>query len=224
LIVQGTTTTIKSTTVTINDLNIVLADSAENAAAAHGAGITVGGANATITYSASDDDWVFNKGIQAPDFQGIYLGFDSDFGVKTTDALTEGSTNLYYTDARADSDFDTRLATKSTTDLAEGTNLYYTTARADSDFDARLTTKTTDNITEGSTNLYFTNERVDDRVADLLLAGEGIDLTYDDGANSLTIAAELATTANPGVANFDSDQFSVTSGLVSITEINGGTF
>ena len=30
--------------------------------------------------------------------------FDSDFGTKTTDNLTEGSTNLYYTTARADSD------------------------------------------------------------------------------------------------------------------------
>ena len=33
-----------------------------------------------------------------------YTGFDSDFGTKTTDDLTEGSTNLYYTKARADSD------------------------------------------------------------------------------------------------------------------------
>ena len=67
-----------------------------------------------------------------------------------TDDLTEGATNLYYTSARANSDFDTRLATKSTTDLAEGTNLYYTDAR----FDTRLGTKTTDNLTEGVTNLY----------------------------------------------------------------------
>ncbi len=33
-----------------------------------------------------------------------YVGFDSDFGTKTTDDLTEGSTNLYYTTARHDSD------------------------------------------------------------------------------------------------------------------------
>ena len=67
----------------------------------------------------------------------------------------------------------------------------------------------------------------DDRVANLLLAGEGIDLTYVDnngGPGALTIAAELATTANPGVANFDSDQFTVIAGLVSIFNIDGGTF
>ena len=60
--------------------------------------------------------------------------FDNRLATKTTANLTEGS-NLYYTDARANSAFDTRLATKSTTNLSEGTNLYYTDARAD----ARIT-------------------------------------------------------------------------------------
>ncbi len=46
----------------------------------------------------------------------------------------------------------------------------------------------TDSVAEGSTNLYYTNERVDDRVNDLLVAGTGISLTYDDGSNTLTIA------------------------------------
>ena len=46
----------------------------------------------------------------------------------------------------------------------------------------------TDSVVEGSSNLYFTNERVDDRVDDLLVAGTGISLTYDDGSNTLTIA------------------------------------
>lgn len=46
----------------------------------------------------------------------------------------------------------------------------------------------TDSVAEGSSNLYFTNERVDDRVDDLLVAGTGISLTYDDGSNTLTIA------------------------------------
>ena len=96
---------------------------------------------------------------------------------------------------------------------------------------------TTDHLSEGSSNLYFTNERVDDRISNLLLAGEGIDLTYDDAGNSLTVAAELATLTNPGVASFggyadsagapspgNARQFSVTSGDVSIAIIDGGTY
>ena len=46
----------------------------------------------------------------------------------------------------------------------------------------------TDGITEGSSNLFFTNERVDDRVNALLVAGTGITLTYNDAANTLTVA------------------------------------
>jgi hypothetical protein len=66
---------------------------------------------------------------------GQYLGFDSDFSVKTTTDLTEGS-NLYYTTARANADFDTRLATKTTTNLTEGTNLYYTDDRVTAHVDS----------------------------------------------------------------------------------------
>lgn len=46
----------------------------------------------------------------------------------------------------------------------------------------------TSNIAE-STNLYFTNERVDDRVANLLQAGTNISLAYDGTSNTLTINA-----------------------------------
>jgi hypothetical protein len=49
-----------------------------------------------------------------------------------TDDLSEGATNLYWTTARGDSNFDTRLATKTTSDLSEGTNLYYTDTRVGS--------------------------------------------------------------------------------------------
>ena len=51
---------------------------------------------------------------------------------------------------------------------------------------------TTDVVSEGSSNLYFTNERVDDRVAALLVAGTNVGLTYDDTANTLTIALSVA--------------------------------
>ena len=103
------------------------------------------------------------------DVETIYtkINFDSDLGDASTDDLPEGIINLYYTTARADSDFDSRLTTKTTTNVAEGTNLYYTTARADSDFDARLTTKSTTDVAEGS-NLYYTTARADSDVTALV--------------------------------------------------------
>jgi hypothetical protein len=66
-----------------------------------------------------------------------------------------------FNSADFNSSFDTRLATKSTTDLAEGTNL------------------------------YFTDERAQDAVGAALTDTATIDLTYNDGAN--TIAADVKT-------------------------------
>ena len=54
-------------------------------------------------------------------------GYITDVSTFTTDDLSEGSTNLYYTDAR----WDARFSNRSTSNLPEGTNLYFTNARAD---------------------------------------------------------------------------------------------
>ena len=59
--VNGVQTIINSTVTSINDLNMVLADSAANAAGADGAGLTIGGAGysgtkATFTYNGSNDE------------------------------------------------------------------------------------------------------------------------------------------------------------------------
>ena len=66
--------------------------------------------------------------------------FNTDFASKDTDDLSEGTTNLYYTDAR----FDTRLSAKTTANLTEGSNLYFTNARAD----ARIAAASIDALTD----------------------------------------------------------------------------
>lgn len=56
-----------------------------------------------------------------------------DTVLTSTDQLSEGTNNLYFTQAK----FDSSLGTKSTDDLAEGSNEYYTNAKVD----ARLTSQ-----------------------------------------------------------------------------------
>tara|TARA_B100000575_G_scaffold62709_3_gene47846 strand:+ start:31514 stop:37990 length:6477 start_codon:yes stop_codon:yes gene_type:complete len=120
--VEGTTTTINSATVSLNDKNLVLADSAANAAAADGAGITINGANATLTYNAAGDKFVFNKPIETSALTGNITGTVSSIANHSTDDLSEGSSNLYYTDGR--------VATAIPTTVTSS----YVQARADSDY------------------------------------------------------------------------------------------
>jgi len=62
--VDGTTTTVNSTTMEVDDLNITVASGAANAAAANGAGITVDGASATFNYASTGDKWTMNKPLE----------------------------------------------------------------------------------------------------------------------------------------------------------------
>ena len=141
LTVRGTTTTINSSTVSVNDLNLVLADSAANAAAADGAGITINGAAATLTYGASNDRWAFNKALNVP-ASGLFIN-----GVSIA-------------------------------------------------------------------------ETIEDQVGSLATAGEGIDITYNDGAGTLTFAGEQSTKNNLGIASFDSAHFGITSGHISLPTVD----
>ena len=144
LVVQGTETIVNSTTMTINDKNLVLADSAADATAANGAGLTINGASATLQYLVTGDKWEVNK----------------DFN--TTGELYRNGTAI--------------------------------------------------------------GEYIQDVMGTAIAVGEGLDFAYDDGAGTHTFTAELATITNKGVASFDSDQFTLTSGAVTIHEMDGGTY
>lgn len=63
--VDGTTTTVNSATLSVTDKNITVANGAANAGAANGAGLTVDGANATLTYVSASDTFAFNKNVTA---------------------------------------------------------------------------------------------------------------------------------------------------------------
>jgi hypothetical protein len=164
---------------------------------------------------------------------GAVIALAGDYN---TNLVTEGS-NLYYTNERVDdrvaaliqstssiiwtyNDFanslvaNVSLSSFSTTNLAEGTNLYYTDERVDDRVSnlirdtssitwsyndslgqftatvASIAAFTTTNLAEG-TNLYYTDERVDDRVSNLLQDSSSVRWTYDDASNTISAAVLL---------------------------------
>lgn len=166
--VEGSQTIINSSALSVNDLNIIVADSAADAAAADGAGITVGGAsysgtNPTMTFDGATARWDFNYPVDLNDSIGAGLYFN---GVSATEAIEDHLVN------------------------------------------------------------------------NVLLAGEGVDLTYSDIANTLTISNEFATLTNAGIVAFsgyaDGDsvdavgtvrQFNVNAtGNVWLATVDGGTY
>ena len=152
-----------------------------------------------------------------------------------TNDLSEGSTNLYFTNARADaritaalidednmvSNSATRLPSQqsvkayvdgqTTSDLAEGTNLYYTDARAD----ARIAAASTSDLSEG-TNLYFTDARVSTRADTILNHSNHGNITVSK------VGAELRFSAAAQYG--DSDVQSYLSGGTGVTLNSSGEF
>jgi hypothetical protein len=164
----------------------------------------------SLTYSAT----VFT--FAPPDLTAYVV----DLSSFDTDDLTEGSSNLYYTDSRARSSISVSgdLSYNPTTGVISFTNdqgdIESVTAGsgltgggtsgavtldvgagngitvAADTVSVDMTAFDTDDLSEGATNLYFTDERVDDRVNALIQAGLGITTSYDDVNGELTIESD----------------------------------
>ena len=122
------------------------------------------GSAGTVTSIAAhlldEDNMASDSATQVPSQQSVKAYVTSQLTTQdNTDEMTEGSTNLYFTDARArgaisvsgDMSYNsstgvistTGLASSDTGDLAEGSNLYYTNARADARTAIATATNTT---------------------------------------------------------------------------------
>ena len=88
----------------------------------------------------------------------------------------------------------------------------------------------TDEIPEGSANIYFTNERVDDRVANLLTPGTNVSIVYNDDTNQIIINANDTSVEWSEIQNKPSPKIDVNlsgeisgSGSVTLSQLGNGT-
>ena len=128
----------------------------------------VTGSAGTVTSIAShlldEDNMASDSATKVPSQQSVKAYVDSSVaGKDNTDEITEGSTNLYYTDARVDSYINASILT---TDVSEGTNQYFTNERVDDRVGALIV---------GGTNVTAT---YDDAAGTLTLASTDTNTTY----------------------------------------------
>ena len=114
LTVNGTTTTLNTATLDVEDKNITLNYSTgDSSAAANGAGFTIqdavsAGNDATLLWDATYDRFAFSHGIKLPDSQKLLLGDGSDFQLEHNSAgdsvINNLTGDLYITNKADDKD------------------------------------------------------------------------------------------------------------------------
>jgi hypothetical protein len=164
LTIQGDTTTLNTATLDVEDLNITVAKNAASAASANGAGLTVDGASATLTYASTGDKWAFNK--------------DVDLG--SNNLITAG--NVDGRDVSADG---TKLdGIEALADVTDTTNVTAAGALMDSEVDADIKTLS---LPANTTISTFGKSLVDD--ADAATARTTLELEEVTNESKLTMFA-----------------------------------
>ena len=146
-----------------------------------------------------------------------------DFAISNTDSITEGSSNLYFTNARADA----RIAAASIAALSDVGSLGSPSAGQILAFDGSgnlqvaNNSTTTDSTSEG-TNKYFT----DDRVNDVIVAGNGLAKAYvdnPDGGDDTTLDGRTTLSVNTqnGV-KINSDNVELDYSVITDSDLSGG--
>jgi len=188
LTVNGQVTAVNSTTVTIVDKNLELANNANTAILADGGGVTVGKTlsgftAATLTYSALDNRWNFNKDLNVANVYAELVG-----NASTATAL-KTARNLSLTGD----------ATTTLTGFDGTANL------------SSVLTLATVNANVGTFGDSVTVPTFTVNAKGLITAASQTAIPY-------------ASTSVKGLSSFDSSQFTVTSGAVTLAQIDGGTY
>jgi len=204
LTVNGTTTTISTTNTVASDTLFELG-------------------NGTTGSPANDSGIIIERG----DSDNAFIGFDESadkFIVGTTTATGASTGNLTITTGTLVANIEATTATLGGSDVISTDNTKTLSNKTISGSSNTISDIGNSSLTNSIINFTTDSGNQDIDLGDTITVsgGEGIDTSQS--GDTLTIAAELATTSNKGVASFSADNFTVTSGAVTVTTIDGGTF
>ena len=210
LAVNGTTTTVNSTTVNIADPVFEIGSDSSDDNLDRGIKFKYNSGGAKIGFFGMDDtDGSFVALESATDSSSTFSGtaMAAKFGnLSLANATMSGSIDNYAGSAPTDGqiligDTSSGLMDKATLTAGDGID-----------------------ITNGAGSISISAEQssASNLGVVIVAAGEGMDVAYSGG--TATVTGEDATTSNKGIASFASANFAVSSGAVSITAIDGGTF
>jgi hypothetical protein len=166
--------------------------------------------------------------MERGDADNAFIGFDesADKFIVGTGTFTGASTgNLTITTGTLVANLEATTATLGGSDVISTDNTKTLTNKT---IDA--SSNTLSNIGNSSLSNSTITITGSDASSDAVALGETLTIVNGEGivtaiaSNSLTITGEDATASNKGIASFSSDNFTVSSGAVTVTTIDGGTF
>tara|TARA_Y100000015_G_scaffold42888_1_gene51335 strand:- start:52 stop:2112 length:2061 start_codon:yes stop_codon:yes gene_type:complete len=181
-----------------------------------------GGATATYNDGADtividvpitdEDNMASNSATAIPSQQSVKAYVDSQILTKdNTDEITEGSSNLYFTNARADARISNAI--KDEDNMASDSATHVPSQQSVKAYVDAVTTSLNSQDLDISSDSGTIDVDLDTETF-TIAGGAGIDTSAT--GTTLTIAGELATETNAGIATFDGTDFTVSSGDVTV--------